>query len=287
MEKIICPICENSDNIFYFKKNDHNLYKCLNCDLVFVWPVPDNLKDIYQESYYQGALVNNTTFGYSDYNQDKEPMREIFIAYLGKLEKLTKGRKIFDIGCANGYFLDLARERGWQTYGIEISEYGASEAREKGHEVYCASDLKEINNSFDCITMWDVLEHIQDPLPYMKAVNNILKEEGVVAINTINRSSWWARFWGKRWNAIVPPEHLLFFSRKSLFLLLANTKFEILNINSVGKKFSLAYIFKTLYNWQKFKIYQKLSVYFDGKFWRKFKIPINLRDNILIIARKK
>lgn len=286
MEIINCPICGSNKNIFYYKKNNCDLHRCFNCKLVFVWPVPANLQDVYQENYYKGASVNNDTFGYSDYDKDKEPMREIFISYLKKLEKLSPGKKIFDIGCANGYFLDLAKQRGWQTYGVEISGYGANEARKKGHKVFHSPDLSGIDLKFDCITMWDVLEHLESPVEYMQSVNKLLNINGIVAINTIDKSSWWAKFWGTRWNAIVPPEHLLFFSRNNLLLLIKNTKFNILSVQKVGKFFSLSYIFKVLYHWQRLKIYQKLSTYLAKPFWNKFKIPINLRDNILVIAKK-
>ncbi|MBT4349494.1 class I SAM-dependent methyltransferase [bacterium] len=287
MEKIICPICRSEQIKFYHKKDNYDLHRCLQCRLVFVWPVPRNLQEIYQETYYKGNETDNSVFGYSDYDQDKEPMKDIFIAYLKKLEKSVRNKKILDIGCANGYFLDLARELGWQTYGVEISQYAAAEAQKRGHQVFLG-DLAQldIKERFDCITMWDVLEHITEPISYMQRVNQLLQKDGLVAINTIDKDSIWAKLCGKHWNAIIPPEHLLFFSKQSLFFLLKQTKFIIKDSKKVGKKFSLAYIFKVLYNWQKLKIYRNLSYLFDNKFWRKVKIPINLRDNIFIIAQK-
>lgn len=256
--------------------------------MFFVWPVPDNLQDIYGEVYYKGHSSNNEAFGYSDYEKDKEPMREVFIDYLKKIEKIVSGRKILDIGCANGYFLDLARQRGWQTYGVEISEYAVREAEKKGHRAFLgALDKLNIEERFDCIAMWDVLEHIPQPKDYLKIARGLLVEEGTLIINTIDKSSLWAKFWGKRWNAIIPPEHLLFFSGKNLNYLLDKTDFKILESHKIAKKFSLVYIFKVLYHWQGLKIFQKLSQWFDNKFWRKFKIPINLRDNIVIISKKK
>lgn len=288
MEKIICPICGSSKIEFFTLKNNYNLYKCADCALVFVWPAPSNLNKIYNEEYFfKKQAKGDNDFGYVDYDKDKEPMKEIFIGYLKQLEKLTADRKIFDVGTATGYFLDLAKSRGWETAGIEISPCAAKIARNRGHEIFegLPLDLK-IEKKFGSVTMWDVLEHLAEPKKYLEAINAILQEDGLLAINTIDKKSWWAMFWGKRWHSIIPPEHLFYYSRKNLEILLRKSGFEILKIRKIGKKFSLAYIFKILYNWQKLRVWNKLAGYFDGNFWRKFNIPLNLGDNIFIIARK-
>ncbi len=288
MEKIICPICDSVKIKEFLEKNNCDLYECAGCGLVFVYPIPKNLDEIYDKEYFFKQKENGgNAFGYTDYEKDKEPMKDIFINYLEQLEKLARGRNIFDVGAATGYFLDLARARGWNTAGVELSPYAAEIGQNKGHEIF-QSRLLDLNieDKFDIVTMWDVLEHLDEPEKYLSMVNAILKKGGLLVINTIDKKSWWARFWGKKWHAIVPPEHLFYYSRKNLDILLKKSGFEISRIKKVGKKFSLAYIFKILNNWQKIGIWNKLSDYFNRDFWRKFSIPINLRDNIFIIARK-
>lgn len=287
MEKIICPICGEADNIKLFcRKNNYDIYSCGNCDIAFVWPIPDDLKTIYQENYFKNT-GGKKEFGYADYDKDKEPMREIFNLYLEKISRLANGKKIFDIGAATGYFLDLARGKGWQTSGVEISEFAAGEATKRGHNIFCGN-LPElsIEEKYDVITMWDVLEHFDSPEKYLFAANNMLNSNGLLVVNTIDKNSWWARITGKRWHLIVPPEHLFYYSPQGLRYLLEHSGFEIKEIKKIGKKFSLAYIFKTLYNWQGLKIWKNMSDYFDKPFWRKIAVPINLRDNIFVIAVK-
>lgn len=284
-ERISCPVCSSGKNKFFWQKNNYKLYSCENCELVFVWPIPDNLNQIYKRDYFRsrGKLGGS---GYSDYDQDKKPMREVFMSFLNKFERLGSGRSIFDVGAATGYFLDLAKGRGWQTSGSEISEYARQIAKGKGHDVVGDLLEKGFYNRFDVVTMWDVLEHLRDPKEYLRTVNKILLPKRWLAINTIDKGSWWARIWGKQWHLIVPPEHLYYFSRKNLELLLNDTGFQIVEIKKIGKKFSLSYIFKILYHWQKLKIWHVLSRWFDRPFWRKLSIPINLRDNIFILAQK-
>lgn len=286
-EKIVCPICQSEENRFYCEKSEYRLYYCLACGLVFVFPIPSDLDGIYTEEYFKGKNEKND-FGYADYDKDKESMKDQFLSHLEEIEHLVSRKNIFDVGAATGYFLNLARNRGWHTAGIEISEYAANLAKSKGHKVSCGQlPQVKIEDKFDVVTMWDVLEHLDNPEKYLKIINRILvSDNGWLIINTINRESLWAKLLGSRWQLIVPPEHLFYYSKKSLELLLEQTGFEIERIKSVGKKFSLSYIFKILYRWQNLKIFAKLSLYFNKPFWRKFVIPINLRDNIFIIAKK-
>lgn len=286
MEKIICPICGSDKTSFYCKKNNHSLHICGACQSGFIWPLPEATEEIYKENYFKKGKEKKE-FGYSDYDTDKEPMKIIFEDYLKEAEKLTSGRKIFDIGAATGYFLDLAKKRGWETFGSDISKYAAEIAGQRGHKVIYGDLVNaKIDEQYDVVTLWDVLEHLKDPGKYLKIANKILADSGILFINTVNIQSTWAKLLGKRWHLIVPPEHLFYFSPQSLKLLLEKAGFEILSMNSQGKKFTLAYIFKTLYSWQGLGIWNGLSNFFDKKFLNKFYIPVKLGDNILIVAKK-
>lgn len=285
-EKIVCPICQSEKNKFFGEKNKYKLYRCIDCRLVFVWPIPGNLSTLYQEEYFK-ANEGGQEHGYTDYDQDKEKMKQVFVKYLERIEKLCGGRKIFDVGAATGFFLVLAKERGWQTAGTEISRYAAKVAQTKGENVVYGR-LPEIktDNKYDAVTMWDVLEHLDNPKEYVQAAGNLLLKGGLLVVNTIDKDSLWAKIWGKHWHLIVPPEHLFYYSRKSLEILFETSGFKIIKTEKIGKKFSLSYIFRILYNWQRFSAWFKLSLFFDRPWWRRFSIPINLRDNIFIIAKK-
>jgi SAM-dependent methyltransferase len=134
--------------------------------------------------------------------------------------------------------------------------------------------------------MWDVLEHLPNPLEYLKEVYRHLVPGGCLAINTVNSSSAWANLLGLRWQLIVPPEHLYYFSRPSLEILLKAAGFSILKIGKPAKRFPLAYIFRILYSWWDKRIFLFFANYFASSFWRTVSFPINLGDNILIIAVK-
>jgi len=285
-EQIICPICHSHNTSFYCKKNNCELSRCGDCDLVFVHPVPSDFGAIYGKQYFKNESGAGD-FGYTDYDADKEPMREVFLNYIEKMEGLVSGRRIFDIGAATGYFLNLAKTRGWETEGAEISEYASGIARKNNHKIFCGPFPEaKLEKGFDVVTMWDVLEHLDKPGDYLGAANKILNSGGRLIINTINKKSLWATLMGKRWHLILPPEHLFYYSPKNLKILLSENGFVEIEASKIGKKFSLSYVFQTLYRWQGLKIWKKLSEYFDKPSWRKFFIPINLGDNILIVAQK-
>jgi SAM-dependent methyltransferase len=243
---------------------------------------------VYQSNYFSKKADGANTFGYVDYDADKAPMRPVFLSYLERLGQLISGRTIFDIGAATGFFLDLARGEGWQTAGIELSDFAAAEAVRRGHQVSSGRlTEQEITAQYDVVTMWDVLEHVDDPQRYVAAVSRLVKPGGYVAINTVDATSWWARLVGRRWHLLVPPEHLFYYGRKNLDLLLRQHGFEPVEYRKVGKKFSLSYFFKIGYDWQGLSLWRAFSRYFDTGWWRHVSIPFNLRDNIFVLAKKK
>jgi 2-polyprenyl-3-methyl-5-hydroxy-6-metoxy-1,4-benzoquinol methylase len=131
--------------------------------------VPENPSEIYNEAYFKNEK-QDSGFGYVDYDQDKESMRGNFDQYMKRLEGITPERDIFDIGAATGFFLDIARQRGWKTSGSEVSKYATEVASNRGHRIFSGpiTDMK-IDDKYGVITMWDVLEHLDNPLEYMKS----------------------------------------------------------------------------------------------------------------------
>ena len=260
-----CHICNSVETSRYCNKYNHTLYKCNNCGFIFVYPTPKNLGEIYKKDYFQETKKQET--GYTNYEKDKESMRHVFEKHLEKFSNLVEGRNIFDVGAATGYFLDIAGDKGWDTYGIEISKYAGNVAKNKGHSVSIGF-LPESNiaEKMDIVTMYDVLEHVSDPREYLKSANNLLNNGGYIAINVPDISSSWARLTGKNWPLIVPPEHLSYFNPHNLSLLLNQTGFEVIETGRINKKFSLPYFFNMGYRWQGLKIWKYLADFFEKPF---------------------
>jgi len=283
---INCPSCGNDKIKFFTRKNQHDIFCCKLCKLIFVWPLLQNTANIYSGDYFKGA---NNGFGYVNYNQDKLAMLPTFKRYLDKIEEALPNRgNLLDVGAATGCFVKMAEDGGWKAEGLEISQYAVDQARKQNSNVRqgILSTADYQPESFDLVTLWDVIEHLSDPRSTISMIYNILKRGGAIAINTPDTSSFFAKLTGKYWHLLVPPEHLICFNPFNLGDLLKRSGFEVLSTHKMGKKFTLQYVSQTLYRWQKLFVWKMLAEFFKNNKIGKLSVPVNLRDNFLIIARK-
>lgn len=281
-----CLVCLSKNSRFIANKNSYDLYRCENCGSIFVWPLPDDYSRVYSSDYFSGATKG---YGYVNYDQDKSAMSEVFECYLNKIEKaLPRKGNLLDVGAATGYFLELAQKRGWVTAGVEISEHAAEIGRRKGLNIKTGKieDTGFSPASFEVITLWDVIEHLPNPKEIFQICHRLLKNGGVIAINTPDAGSLTSKILGKRWPLLVPPEHLIIFPKKILIGLLAKNGFQISSTAKIGKRFALQYIFQLLANGSKFLLWKWLAKLTQNNFFGKISIPLNLRDNVFILAIK-
>ena len=282
----VCRVCGAKETPHYAKKNGFDLYKCPHCGLIFVWPVPDTTKRIYDQEYFSGARFGH---GYVDYDVDKQAMKPTFAKYIEMLEKFL-GRRGFllDIGAATGFFINMAKQRGWQVAGVEISEFAAAKGREKGLDVRAGTLATTgfSDNSFDAVSMLDVIEHVPDPEAELKLIHKALKPGGLLLINNPDAGSWYAKIMGPRWHAVIPPEHLVLFNKKNLPMLLRGCGYEIVYVGKVPKKFSLRYTAQVAANWLRIAPLRALADWLNKSRLGQIAIPIHIRDNLVVIARK-
>ena len=153
--------------------------------------------------------------------EDKEPMVPAFLKYLDLISSAlaSKKGKLLDVGAATGFFVRLAENAGFSGMGIEISDHAASQGRSKGLKIQTGT-LSSVAGTFDCITMLDLIEHVPNPRAEITKAAELLREGGVLVINTPDAGSMFARVMGKRWHLICPPEHLYYFNRRNMKRLL-------------------------------------------------------------------
>jgi len=286
-ENMACPLCESSLASFFVRKKTYDIFRCSKCNFLFVRPLPGGHQEIYSQGYFFGTQCR---FGYADYEADRDSANETFGAYLEKVEKfLPEKGKLFDVGAATGLFVEYASRNGWDASGMDVSEYAVDLAKKKGLRV-ALGDFESAQvaaNNFDLVSFWDVLEHFSYPESALRKAREVLKPGGLVAINTPDSASVPARILGRHWHLLDPPNHLNIFSRENLGRLLEQNCFEIVFFGRIRKKFSLRYIVKVLANWKPNYFFEKISRYFETSKWGNIKIPLNTRDNMLLVARKK
>jgi SAM-dependent methyltransferase len=141
-----------------------------------------------------------------------------------------------DVGCAAGFFLDVAHEAGWQATGVELSPYMSEQARQRGLDVKTGS-LEEVDfplGAFDLISMWDMIEHAQHPRAVLERAFELLAPGGLLVAATGDIAGATARIYGAKWGLLAPPGHLFYFSRRTLFAMFAQTGFKPLEWQSDG-----------------------------------------------------
>ena len=214
-----CPICGSHR----FDPRRTDLLRCRGCGTQV--PAhehgPTDTAALYNREYFEGRV-------YRDYVREKSQRIEWFRRRLSVVERhLPRQGRVLDVGCAAGFFLELMRARGYSVHGLDVSAHAVCLARNLGLEVRRA-DIRSArypSSHFDLVTMWDVLEHVPDPLGYLREAHRILRPTGVLLVETLNIGSFTARLLGRRWPLFAPPYHLFYFTRPAMRMMLARTGF--------------------------------------------------------------
>lgn len=249
-------------------------------------PSPMDTTSVYGKEYFTGGEGG---FGYVDYDADKAAMKSAFIEYLTIMqESLGSTGKLLDVGAASGYFLDLARGRGWDVEGIEISSYGAELGRKKGIPMHTGTLLSYPTKpeSFDAVSMLDVIEHVQDPEIEIRKAASLLKVGGVLIINTPDTGSFIARILGTKWHQYIPPEHIAMFNSKNLCEIISRNGFIVEKVTCIGKEFTIQYVLEILERHIRIPGVRSIAAFIKTTPLARLAVPINLFDNIFVMAKR-
>ncbi len=239
LEKAFCCICGDKGSEPVWDKNPFKYVRCSECGLIYVSP---RLTDKALQKEYEGNMAKsvskNILYSFRDMaslkNLDGRLRRGEELMYL--VERYKQGGKILDIGCNRGFILSNAASWGWETYGIEVVPWMTKLIeKEFGTKIYNGK-LREVSHEFpdnflDAITMIDIIEHFQDPLKDLLEIHRILKDDGIIILNTVDVESAHAQILGDKWGHANPREHIYLFSRKTLRKILEKAGFQILSFN--------------------------------------------------------
>lgn len=173
------------------------LWQCHNCGVVFNWPrlSSDGIREQYDGDYYIFNLPAGRRWARAT---------QLYVEHLLPLEGRA-GRRLLEIGCGRGDLLALARRRGWETQGVEISAAAGQCAREEhGLRIHNGTleACGEALGPFDVAVTIDVIEHVPSPGPFLTAVRAALAPGGRAIIETPNYGGLWRRLGGARWLGI-------------------------------------------------------------------------------------
>jgi 2-polyprenyl-3-methyl-5-hydroxy-6-metoxy-1,4-benzoquinol methylase len=238
MEQItVCPICQGADLTPYLSCKDHtvsketfHLRKCGSCGFVLTSPRP-TASDL--PKYYQSdAYISHSNKPSNLVDQIYKIARKYTLKWKYNLiakHSSIKPSSILDYGCGTGAFLQECQKHGMKTAGVEPSDTARLKAREEtGTPI--APDLNLISQEFDVITLWHVLEHVNNLNQTLSQLKTHLDKNGTMFIAVPNLQSADAKVYQEFWAGYDVPRHLWHFSRTTMEKLLRNHGFQLISV---------------------------------------------------------
>lgn len=226
----VCPICSSNSLQILCVRREIPYICCKSCNHAFAAPKdPEEKAPVKKgQSHYMAPAKQSW-----DYSELKAKF--LYDKRLSAIESLVSRGKLLDIGCSTGSFIFTAKKRGWDASGVEIIMDHISAAQSRGLTVLPGpvENLSLPADTFSAITLWQVLEHIPNPISLLKEIFRILKPGGILALTTPNiRSIGW-RILHEKWPAIEPENHFHLFSGLSLTTVTRNTGFSSCKLSAI------------------------------------------------------
>jgi SAM-dependent methyltransferase len=237
-EKRVHTLFRSTDRLYHTTDKEFSVVECIGCRLIRLHPLPtpSELRFYYPDLYW---FKPADTFAA---HIEEAYRRFVLMDHIRFVRRALKDADeegiVLDVGCGGGLFLRMLGEEGHRTVGLDFSLDAAGMAwRQNGVPAVCASLSKAPFPPGSCagITMFHVLEHLYDPVSYIESAHRLLRPDGRLIIQVPNASSWQFLLFGKNWNGIDVPRHLINFRQRDLDALLDACGFEVLR----HKHFSL------------------------------------------------
>jgi 2-polyprenyl-3-methyl-5-hydroxy-6-metoxy-1,4-benzoquinol methylase len=276
-----CDLCGQDEAELFLEKDGFNIVKCKNCSMVYVNPrlKSEKLSDLYNE---------NVISPYHYYLETKNEDERTFEERINLIEKHSKPGKLLDVGCSIGTFSIVARNQGWEVFGVDINTQSVNYCRENLKLDVKAGDFEKLDfpeGFFDVIIMNDFLEHVNSPSKALKKANSFLKKGGLIFIVTPKIDSLMAKISKDKWLHLKPNEHIFYFSAKTMDSILKKTGFDVISIKPIGRYRNIGTILTktSTYSGSLNRIFGK---FINNENAKKLSIKLNIRDEMAAIARK-
>lgn len=246
----VCPLCSSPEIVHFLScvdnlatKETFEISRCGRCGFTFTQDYPGESE---AGRYYESEdYISHSDSKQGITNKAYQVVRKVMLRSKMKLIRRMTGLssgKVLDIGSGTGHFLNTMKRSGWEIEGIELSEKAREySARQFNINTIPPDRIESLNEmSFDCITLWHVMEHFHEPFKYMSEISRLLKTEGTCFIALPNSNSFDSCHYGKNWAAYDVPRHLWHFDNSTFSRFADMSKLSI--IKQVPLPFDVFYI---------------------------------------------
>jgi 2-polyprenyl-3-methyl-5-hydroxy-6-metoxy-1,4-benzoquinol methylase len=302
MEHVRCNLCGADDTVIRFPSTlpeedgrpadpehfmcttlsygeHYRIVQCRQCGLIYTNPrrrpadIMHDYEAVVDERYLADCDARTATF-----RRNIRPLEQMISP--------PNGHRLLDIGAHVGIFVDVARERGWDAWGLEPSRWAVEQGRGRNLNMIQGTlrDAELDAASFDLVTMWDVIEHLLDPLADVREIARILRPGGVFCVHSINIASPFARLMSKRWPWLVEM-HNYYFTPQTLTATVEKAGLHVECWQNQGRYLHLGYLLSRLSGW-----YKPLGVLAERAakllHMDRWLVPVNFGDLFTLYARR-
>src|SRR5208283_1245391 len=228
LKEVACPLCGLHDGEIVLSAEDYlcgvpgifSIQKCKACGMCYLNPAPraEDLYKIYPHIYHEGFI-----------NQQPFWIKE----RLAFIKTISPGGRLLEVGCAAGHFLARAGDAGYEVFGVELDAAAGEYARSNYNlnvETGSVMEAELPDSFFNLIVLFDVFEHLTEPVSCLKKLIAALAGGGHIVIRVPNFSSREARLFKENWYPLDLPRHLLHFSPGTLLRMLSGAGFSFVKI---------------------------------------------------------
>ena len=242
-----CPVCFTDAYTPEYHVKGFSIVRCTNCKMVYVNPrlKDDIIRDIYKKNYFIKKDYSFSDFGYGNYELTNYLRDKTFNSWYAEFAPflLVHQGKAMDVGCATGRFLNILKNKGWDTNGIELDVDIYNALIAKGFRVKnIPVEDYELNERYDLITLFDVIEHITHLDDCFKKLNLMLSDKGSIVMVTPNIASIQKKIFGRKWFQFKPWEHISYFSPETMQRLAEKFGFKIIHLSECGQYADLSFV---------------------------------------------
>jgi 2-polyprenyl-3-methyl-5-hydroxy-6-metoxy-1,4-benzoquinol methylase len=229
-----CPTCGSTDGRPELDKDHMRLLRCAACDVVYVSPTFDeaHYREVYASPEYQ-EIVRDLGINSHDYRVQRFGAERV--ALMARHLDVQRPRYL-DVGCSTGFVVEAARDAGWRAIGIDLNPSAIEFGRSRGLDLRTAALEDEAfeEGSFDAVSLFDVLEHLHDPVRTLRASVRLLRPGGIVFLYVPNYDSASRLLMGKDAHFIWPTHHLNYYTPATIGDLMARQGLDTVYLATEG-----------------------------------------------------